>query len=176
MFAHKEISRKVCGPTCSESAPHRWCGSTANAVWIFGVLSVLYTVFVLIFHRINFSLSTITPCKLWLNEKKNNEPEISTWVFPLESLSNKIYNLVHKGKCYYPNDQYLNEIIAYTTTLCIWINWNRQLQFCLYSRWNSAGCGFLLRTFSCIGQCLEHHGCTCWKFKMATTKHNIPSW
>ena len=93
--------------------------------------------------------------------KKNDGAEISTWVFPLESLSNKIYNLVHKRKCSYPNDQYLNETIAYTTTLCIRINWNRQLQFCLYSRWNSGSCGFLLRTLSCIGQCLEHHGCTC---------------
>ena len=50
---------------------------------------------------------------------------------------NKIYKLAHKRKCYYPNDQCLNyETVAYTTTLCIQIIWNRQLHL-----------------ESCIGQC-----------------------
>ena len=102
MFANKEISVKVCGPTRSESTSHL-------LVWVYRercvniwYLRVLYTVFVLIFHHKNFSSSTITPChvligvklnhctcmlrtcKLWLNENKN-EAEISTWAFPLDS-------------------------------------------------------------------------------------------
>ena len=59
MFAHKEISRKFCGPTRSESAPRLlgfFYGKCRVNIWYpFGA------VFVLIFHRINFSSSAITP-------------------------------------------------------------------------------------------------------------------
>ena len=52
------ICRKVCRPTLSKSAPHR-------LVWVYRerCVHILYpsTVFVLIFHRINFSPSAITP-------------------------------------------------------------------------------------------------------------------
>ena len=74
--------------------------------YLVSVLSVLYTVFVLIFYCISFSLSAITPCHVLIRVKlscmlvkdmqtvaeckKKNEAEISTLVFPLENPSNYI--------------------------------------------------------------------------------------
>ena len=68
MFAHKEISRKLCGPTRSESAPHL-------LVWVYRerCVHILYpsTVLVLMFHRINSSPSAITPCHVLIPSVKS---------------------------------------------------------------------------------------------------------
>ena len=74
MFAHKEISRKVCGPVRSESAPHLSFSvglPRTLCEYLVSVLNVLYTVFVLIFHRINFSSSEITPCHVLIRVKSS---------------------------------------------------------------------------------------------------------
>ena len=74
MFAHKEISPKVCGPVRSESAPHLSFSvglPRTLCEYLVSVLNVLYTVFVLIFHHINFSSSAITPCHALIRVKSS---------------------------------------------------------------------------------------------------------
>ena len=115
MFAHKEISHKIHGPTRSENARYLlvWvyrerCEHILYAFW------ASYTVSMLILRRESFSSSANTPsCVLisqnvahasdsksyvcvmrtWLRfateRKKKNEAGISTRAFPLESPSNK---------------------------------------------------------------------------------------
>ena len=100
MLAHKEIShevRPVLKTLFSVGLPRTMCA------YFVCVLSVLYTVSVLMLHRESFSSSTIAPCLVPISqsvthaseskgyacvtrtERKKNEAVISTRAFPLES-------------------------------------------------------------------------------------------
>ena len=63
MFANREISHKVRGPTRSENVQHLFSVGLPRMMcaYFVCVLSVLYPVSVLILSRESFSLSTITP-------------------------------------------------------------------------------------------------------------------
>ena len=122
MFAHNEISHKVRGPTRSENARHFFfsVGLPRKMCACFVcVLSVLYTVSVLISHRESYSSSAITPCHVLIPQNVGHASESKVicqklWMgvnrsVVIESL-NQVRKPWHNKEAYYSFFRFSTEV------------------------------------------------------------------